>query len=133
MIKIFLLTILFVLPFSFLNAQEKEIEIETFISKMNMDGYVVIDIRTKNEISNGMIENSEHINFLSDEFESRVPELDMGNTYLLYCRSGSRSKKAATKMAELGYEAYSLKGGVIHWENMGHQLIKIQTEQEIEE
>lgn len=133
MFKYFLLAALFMFPFSFVNAQDKEIDIDTFISLMEKDGYELIDIRTEKEISGGIIENSKHVNFLSEDFEDMVSNLSKENIYLLYCRSGNRSKTAATKMGELGFEAYSLKGGIIHWENMGYPLYKLETEEQTKE
>ena len=51
---------------------------------------------------------------ISEESAARViPEKD--TTLLVYCRSGSRSKRAAKALADLGYTAVYEFGGIMTW------------------
>ena len=56
-------------------------------------------------------------NFPLDDIESKakvfIPDKDM--TYLIYCRSGRRSKQAAEILVELGYTSILEFGGIIDW------------------
>ena len=48
--------------------------------------------------------------------ENVIEELpDKGQVILVYCRSGNRSKQAATKLAEQGYTNIYEFGGIIDW------------------
>lgn len=51
-----------------------------------------------------------------DDLENRADELDPGENLVLYCRSGSRSRRAAEFLMERGYgKVFNLKGGVLAW------------------
>lgn len=62
----------------------------------------VIDVRTPEEYAEGHIEGAELINFRGDAFTSEIAALDSKTTYVVYCRTGNRSAKAATQMRALG-------------------------------
>ena len=128
--KLFLIPILFLTISSFAFAQSEyiEIDIEKFESLINNGDYILVDIRTESEIVNGVIEGSTFMNFLSEDFEEWITELDKDKKYILYCRSGNRSRKAVEKMRVMEVEAYSLKGGIINWENLNKPLIQVTTE-----
>lgn len=40
----------------------------------------------------------------------------MNQVILIYCRSGSRSKQAAQKLADIGYTEIYEFGGIIDWD-----------------
>lgn len=79
------------------------------------DGYIILDVRTKEEYDAGHIPNamllpnedigSEDIDILPDKKQ----------LILIYCRSGNRSKQAAQKLVDLGYENIMEFGGIIDW------------------
>lgn len=79
---------------------------------------VLLDVRTEEEVDQGMIPNAIHIDFYKgDEFMEQMEALDKSKSYFVYCRSGIRSEKACDIMHELGIEnAYNLMGGIIAWE-----------------
>jgi rhodanese-related sulfurtransferase len=65
------------------------------------------------------------INFLGANFASEVQKLNKNKTYLLYCRSGSRTRKAADAMQKIGFKhVYMLEGGIIAWKGAGKQVEK---------
>lgn len=79
-------------------------------------GYVILDVRTDWEYENGHIEGA--INIPNEEIGHEEIEIlpDKEQTILIYCRSGHRSKQAASKLAVLGYKNIYEFGGVITWE-----------------
>ena len=55
----------------------------------------IIDVRTPEEVAEGHLAGASTVNFLSPDFTSQVAGLNKKGTYLLNCRSGSRTRKAA--------------------------------------
>ena len=56
--------------------------------------FVIIDVRTPEEFTDGHIENAINLDFRSDGFRNEIERLDRDKTYLIYCRSGNRSRGA---------------------------------------
>ena len=84
----------------------------------------LIDIRRPEEFASGHIISAKNIDFYSEDFEKlMIEELDLGQPVYLYCRSGGRSGKAATKLSALGYKIYDLKGGILDWKSQNFELI----------
>ena len=88
-------------------------------NKKNPD-FVILDVRTPEEFSEGHIENAVNLDFYSDDFKEELDKLDKNKTYVTHCRSGGRSAKTLNLMKELGFkEAYNITGGIVEWENEG--------------
>ena len=66
-------------------------------------GAIVLDVRTSEEFEAGHIDGAVNVDFLSDDFAKVLAELDRGATYILHCKSGSRSTKALDVMKEQGF------------------------------
>jgi len=72
------------------------------------------------EFAEGYIENAINIDFRSETFQDEIDKLDKNKKYLIYCRSGVRSRSALDIMAELNFkEAYNILGGIIAWNAEG--------------
>ncbi len=72
----------------------------------------IIDVRTPDEWSNGIIENAIKINIKDSDFATKLAELDKDSPTLVYCKSGGRSARATVIMEELGFrELYNMLGG----------------------
>ncbi len=91
------------------------LSVEQFLIEVEQDDRVVIDIRTPEEIAEGkVIADALEIDFYDETFKHQISQLDKERTYLLNCRSGSRSAQAVQIMKDLGFlEVYDLKGGII--------------------
>ncbi|NMH87898.1 rhodanese-like domain-containing protein [Flavivirga algicola] len=78
---------------------------------------VVLDVRTDEEVADGIIANAIHIDiYRGQEFISEIEDLDKNKNYYVYCRSGNRSGQACSIMEELGFEnTYNLEGGILEW------------------
>lgn len=78
-------------------------------------GYLLLDVRTKEEYDAGHIPGA--VNLANEDIGTEtIPLLpDKGQTLLVYCRSGRRSKEAAEKLAALGYTHVLEFGGIMSW------------------
>ena len=78
-------------------------------------GYIILDVRTKEEYDQGHIPGA--ILIPDYEIEARAEEVltDKDQLILVYCRSGRRSKLAAETLVALGYTNIAEFGGIIDW------------------
>ncbi len=82
----------------------------------NNPDFVIIDVRTPEEVAEGYIEDAVNIDFYAETFRDELDSLDKNKTYLIYCRSGGRSGNALNIMAELNFEeVYNVLGGILAW------------------
>ncbi|MGJ8714631.1 rhodanese-like domain-containing protein [Maribacter stanieri] len=79
---------------------------------------IILDVRTEEEIEEGIIPNSINIDiYKGQEFVEELEKLDKTKNYYVYCRSGNRSGQACAIMKNLGFDtAYNLQGGFMNWE-----------------
>lgn len=76
----------------------------------------IIDVRGKNEFGEGTIKGFKHYNLFDASFKTRIAKLDKEKTYVVYCRTGGRSRSACNFMASQGFEnVYNLSGGIMSW------------------
>lgn len=66
-------------------------------------GATVIDVRTAAEFDSGHLDGALNIDVQSADFAQKVGELPKDDTYVVYCRSGSRSAAAIKIMTGLGF------------------------------
>lgn len=79
-------------------------------------GFVILDVRTREEFSEGHIPGA--INLANEDIgEEEIPQLpDKDQQILVYCRSGNRSRQASNKLAKLGYSNVVDIGGILDWD-----------------
>ena len=83
----------------------------------------LIDVRTDEEVAEGIIPGAEHIAL--DRFDPAMLGPDDGREVVLYCRSGRRSAIAGELLAEAtGAPVEHLAGGILAWEEAGQPLEK---------
>lgn len=77
--------------------------------------YILLDVRTKEEFDDAHIEGAILIpDFeIEERAETELPDKDA--LILVYCRSGRRSKNAASILAALGYTNVKEFGGINDW------------------
>ena len=80
------------------------LSIEKFEKMMSKKKNRLVDVRTPEEVSEGQIAGALNINFLGENFASEIQNLNKNETYLLYCRSGARTRKAADAMQKMGFK-----------------------------
>ncbi len=74
----------------------------------------LIDVREVDELEAGKIPGVIHIPLGLMEF--RMHELNKSKEYIMICRSGARSSRAARLLEEYGFNVTNMTGGMIAWE-----------------
>lgn len=110
------------------NAQNegfKSVEVNEFETVIADTNIVRLDVRTSEEYADGHIEGTLNIDVLEDDFEQKATaQLPKDKTVALYCRSGRRSKKAASILAKDGYNVIELNSGYLGWTGAGKKVVK---------
>lgn len=101
------------------------ISIEEFEKMTTKKRNTLLDVRTPEEVAAGHLDGSLNINFLGENFAREISTLNKNKTYLLYCRSGSRTRKAIDQMQKTGFKkVYMMEGGIIAWNEAGKPTVK---------
>lgn len=91
----------------------KEFAKELITSYKDNDCLVVLDVRTPHEFASGALPRAVNLNFYSPDFADKLNELDRSKVYLVYCRSGNRSKVVMNMMRQLGFGwVYEIDEGI---------------------
>ncbi len=89
------------------------------------NNFIILDVRRQYEYKSGHICNAILLDFYSSDFKEKLSKLDRDKIYLIYCRSGVRSKKAFKLMKELKFKhVYNLSGGFSNWEKQNLPIDK---------
>jgi rhodanese-related sulfurtransferase len=98
-------------------AQTKNVSPAFAEKKLNKKKVVVLDVRTTQEFNEGHLPNAIHIDVMdSVAFVQQAGKLKKGKTYLVYCKSGRRSAKAAAIMEQQGFRhIWNMEGGITAW------------------
>ncbi|SFB76195.1 thioredoxin [Flexibacter flexilis DSM 6793] len=77
----------------------------------------VLDVRSTEEFTGGHLANATNIDWNGDDFEKQVKaQVKTNEPVFVYCLSGGRSARAASKLREMGYkEVYDMQGGMMAW------------------
>ena len=85
---------------------------------------VIIDIRTADEVSDGIIPHAKNMDVSSRSFMNDVALLPKDKTYCVYCASGGRSSMVVPFMEMNGFKnVYELEGGMMAWQEDGNSLV----------
>jgi rhodanese-related sulfurtransferase len=87
---------------------------------------VVLDVRTPAEHAEGHLPGKVvNVDFKSENFREEAAKLDRDTSYLLHCRSGSRSTASLAILEELGFKKiHHLDGGIMAWTESGEAVEK---------
>ena len=77
--------------------------------------YIILDVRTEEEFAEGHIAGAILIPDYEITEKAESVLMDKDQQILVYCRSGRRSKNAASQLVELGYSNVKEFGGIIDW------------------
>ncbi len=79
---------------------------------------VVLDVRTQEEVDQGIIPDTLHIDIYKGQgFINELEKLDKTKNYYVYCKAGGRSAQACAVMNQLGFNnTYNLIGGFSEWQ-----------------
>jgi rhodanese-related sulfurtransferase len=79
--------------------------------------FVILDVRTPAEFTEGHIRGAINLDISAPELERRLGALDRGKSYLVYCRTGNRSLRAVQAMERLGFRTvYHMNQGIVAWQ-----------------
>lgn len=81
---------------------------------------VLVDMRDRQSYENGHIYGAVHIP--GEGLMSRLDELPRERLIVLYCYHGPNSMRAARQLAQLGYEAADVYGGI--WAYRGKYMVR---------
>ena len=94
---------------------------EVYVIITDEKDFLILDVRTIEEYSEGHIEGSKLIPV--SELGSRLNELPQDKPIIVYCRSGNRSNTAANILIENGFKKiYDMGGGILEWKKNSFPL-----------
>jgi len=95
-----------------------DLSVKDLAAKMDRDENIfILDVRTTEEINEGVIGKPIHIDYFSPDFEKQIARLDKNQSYVVYCASGYRSREAQKVMKQLGFKTvYNLPSGFVGWQ-----------------
>lgn len=88
---------------------------EDFAKTISKKSTQLVDVRTPQEYEAGHIPGALNIDVRSADFDTQVAKLNKKKPVAVYCRSGVRSRIAASKMAGMGFTVYNLEKGINGW------------------
>ena len=92
------------------------VTVEEMQELVNLEGMQLVDVRTPSEFVEGHVPNAQNIDFWDANFDENIEKLDKSKPIIVYCKSGGRSAKCASKLAAKDFEKiYDLKGGFSQW------------------
>ncbi len=94
---------------------------QEFSNLLQTNNHILLDIRTADEYAAGHIKNSHQIDYYQSQlFSNYLDTLDKNQSYLIYCRTGSRSKAALKLMHDKGFDnVFELASGYNAWVTAG--------------
>jgi rhodanese-related sulfurtransferase len=93
-----------------------KVDVETFKKGLTNNKVQLVDVRTPEEFQEGYIENAILIDYFSEDFKTKIQELNKKEPVYLYCKSGNRSGKTSIILRDLGFtEIVDLEGGYMAW------------------
>jgi rhodanese-related sulfurtransferase len=98
-------------------AQVKNLAQTDVAKVLKTEKATLVDVRTEGEVASGYIKGTTvFADVNSGDFSTKISKLDKSKTYIIYCRSGARSNKAANMMVQNGFKnVYNLNGGIMGW------------------
>ena len=106
----------------YLSARQAKVVID---ENSNNPEFVILDVRTPKEFTQGHIAGAVLLDFRSAEFVSGLKRLDRTKSYLIYCRSGNRSGQTLKLIDSMRFQrVYHLKHGIIDWQKEKLPLVK---------
>ena len=123
MIRIVILSFIFVFSCEILNPPDINIISESDFIELQDSDYTLIDVRTQDEFDLGHIDTAINLDFYSDTFQNDILSLPKNETIVLYCRTNNRSSKTATILKENGYrDILVIRGGITEWVKKGNDI-----------
>lgn len=85
--------------------------------------FVLLDIRTPEEVETGHLPEAVNLDSRSAGFENELATLDRELIYLIYCRTANRTGQAFDLMVQMGFmKIYDLQGGIRLWRELDYPI-----------
>jgi len=103
------------------NGKFESVEPKEFSQKIDSTPNAqILDVRTPEEYASEHIDHATNVNWNGADFEAKAKGFDKSKPVYVYCMSGGRSKKASSKLAEMGFtKVYEMDGGFIKYNAEG--------------
>lgn len=86
------------------------------IEDIDLDNYLLIDVREEDEFASGIIPAKNVLTIPRGKLEFSLDKiLEYDKPIVCYCLKGARGLLASYTLKQLGIEAYNLKGGILEW------------------
>ena len=97
--------------------QIKRLNVKEFKELMDKtSNKTVLDVRTNDEVAQGVLPQATQIDYNGGDFESQLEKLDKNKPVFIYCAVGGRSGSASSILAKKGFKkVYNLEGGINAW------------------
>jgi rhodanese-related sulfurtransferase len=97
--------------------QIKRLNVKEFKELMDKtSNKTVLDVRTNDEVAQGVLAQATQIDYNGGDFESQLEKLDKNKPVFIYCAVGGRSGSASSILAKKGFKkVYNLEGGINAW------------------
>ncbi|AYJ51458.1 rhodanese-like domain-containing protein [Rhodococcus sp. P1Y] len=83
---------------------------------------ILLDVRENEEWHSGHAPGAVHIPMA--EVPSRIGEIDADAQLYVVCKAGGRSLRVVEYLAQIGYEATNVDGGMSAWEAAGRPIVR---------
>ena len=101
------------------NNNFQSVEVDEFDNIIKSGDVLLVDVRTASEYASGHIDGALNIDVQQSDFKQKATMLPADKTIAVYCRSGRRSKKAASILADSSYKVVELNNGIKGWTAAG--------------
>ncbi|MDJ0394351.1 rhodanese-like domain-containing protein [Rhodococcus sp. G-MC3] len=83
---------------------------------------ILLDVRENDEWQQGHAPGALHIPMA--EVPSRLEEIDANAELYVVCKAGGRSLRVVEYLAQIGYEATNVDGGMSAWHSAGRPIVR---------
>ena len=91
--------------------------------------FIILDIRTPREFEAGHIDGARNMDVYAQSFAQAFKSLDREKTYLIYCRSGNRSRQLMGAVEKMRFKkVFHIRSGLVDWVGQGYKLVNPQPE-----
>lgn len=90
-----------------------EVDVATARSMLERGEVRPLDVRRAAELADGTIADATHV--VHTQLAARLDEVDRDGTWLVYCRTGKRSARAAALLQRAKRDVVNLEGGFAEW------------------
>ncbi|HEX2899996.1 MAG TPA: rhodanese-like domain-containing protein [Bacteroidia bacterium] len=86
----------------------------------------ILDVRTPEEVADGMIKGATAINWFDADFAAKAEAtFDKALPVIVYCKVGGRSAQASEVLRTRGFATvYNIQDGFVRWKSEGHPVQK---------